>query len=88
LVKQAQRIRSGLVGATFINRAIKGTNLVRETQDALGNIEGINHLKTIVYQRQCIADAFGQEQTVFDMGVNGEKSAQEYQNLFTEAMAL
>lgn len=88
LVKQAQRFRPDLIGATFINRAIPRTNLVRETQDALNNIEGIAHLKTIVYQRQCIADAFGQEQTVFDMGVNGEKSAQEYQNLFREAIAL
>jgi chromosome partitioning protein len=88
LVKQAQRIRPDLIGATFINRAVKGTNLVRETQDALDRIEGIARLNSIIYQRQCIADAFGQEQTVFDMGINGEKSAQEYQNLFTEAIAL
>jgi chromosome partitioning protein len=88
LVKQAQRFRPDLIGATFINRAVKGTNLVRETQDALDRIEGIARLNSIIYQRQCIADAFGQEQTVFDMGINGEKSAQEYQNLFTEAMAL
>jgi chromosome partitioning protein len=88
LVKQAQRFRPDLIGATFINRAVKGTNLVRETQDALDRIEGIARLNSIIYQRQCIADAFGQEQTVFDMGINGEKSAQEYQNLFTEAIAL
>ena len=88
LVKQAQRFRPDLIGATFINRAIKGTNLVRETQDALNNIEGIIHLETIIHQRQCIADAFGQGETVFSMGINGEKSAQEYRNLFTEAIAL
>jgi chromosome partitioning protein len=88
LVKQAQRFRPDLVGATFINRAVKGTNLVRETQDALDRIEGITRLDSIIYQRQCIADAFGQGQTVFSMGINGEKSAQEYHDLFTEAIAL
>jgi chromosome partitioning protein len=88
LVKQAQRFRSDLVGATFINRAVPRTRLEREIQDALKSIEGIIHLKTIIYQRQCIADAFGQEQTVFDMGVNGEKSALEYQNLFKELIKL
>jgi chromosome partitioning protein len=88
LVKQAQRFRSDLVGATFINRAVPRTRLEREIQDALKSIEGIVHLKTIIYQRQCIADAFGQEQTVFDMGVNGEKSALEYQNLFKELIKL
>jgi chromosome partitioning protein len=88
LVKQAQRFRPDLVGATFINRAVPRTRLEREIQEALKSIEGIIHLKTIVYQRQCIADAFGQEQTVFSMGINGEKSALEYQKLFTEVMAL
>lgn len=88
LVKQAQRFRSDLVGATFINRAVPRTRLEREIQEALKSIEGIIHLNTIVYQRQCIADAFGQEQTVFDMGINGEKSALEYQNLFKEVMGL
>jgi chromosome partitioning protein len=88
LVKQAQRFREDLVGATFINRAVPRTRLTRETEVALGNIEGITHLKTIVYQRQCIADAFGQEQTVFDMGVSGEKSAQEYNQLFKEVLVL
>jgi chromosome partitioning protein len=88
LVKQAQRFRPDLVGATFINRAVPRTRLEREIQEALKSIEGIIHLNTIVYQRQCIADAFGQEQTVFDMGINGEKSALEYQNLFKEVMGL
>ena len=88
LVKQAQRFRPDLVGATFINRAVPRTRLEREIQEALKSIEGIIHLKTIIYQHQCIADAFGQEQTVFDMGINGEKSALEYQNLFKEVMGL
>jgi chromosome partitioning protein len=88
LVKQAQRFRPDLIGATFINRAIPRTRLEREVQSALTSIEGIIHLKTIIYQRQCIADAFGQEQTVFSLGSNGEKSAREYNNLFKEVMAL
>jgi chromosome partitioning protein len=88
LVKQAQRFRPDLIGATFINRAVPRTRLEREVQDALQNIEGIIHLKTIIYQRQCIADAFGQEQTVFSLGSNGEKAAREYNNLFKEVMAL
>ncbi|WP_099239295.1 AAA family ATPase [Synechococcus sp. BDU 130192] len=88
LVKQAQRFRSDLVGATFINRAVPRTKLMGEAQTALSGIEGISHLKTIVYQRQCIADAFGQDQTVFDMGAAGEKSANEYRQLFKEVTAL
>jgi chromosome partitioning protein len=88
LVKQAQRFRPDLIGATFINRAVPRTRLEREVQSALTSIEGIIHLKTIIYQRQCIADAFGQEQTVFSLGSNGEKSAREYNNLFKEVMAL
>ncbi len=88
LVKQAQGFRPDLIGATFINRAIPRTRLEREIQTALNNLEGIVSLKTIIYQRQSIADAFGQSQTVFDMGSNGEKSATEYHNLFAEVMAL
>jgi chromosome partitioning protein len=88
LVKQAQRFRPDLIGATFINRAVPRTRLEREVQSALTSIEGIIHLKTIIYQRQCIADAFGQEQTVFGLGTSGEKSAREYNNLFKEVMAL
>ena len=88
LVKQAQRLRPDLIGATFINRAIPRTRLARETQEALQGLEGITHLQTIIYQRQCIADAFGQAQTVFDLGIAGKKSAKEYHHLFTEIMAL
>lgn len=88
LIKQAQRFRDDLVGATFINRAIPRTKLMSEAQTALSGIEGISHLKTVIYQRQCIADAFGQEQTVFEMGAAGEKSANEYHQLFEEVTAL
>ena len=88
LVKQAQRFRNDLLGATFITRAVPRTKLMGEAQTALGGIEGISHLKTVVYQRQCIADAFGQDQTVFHMGVAGEKSANEYRQLFEEVTAL
>lgn len=88
LVKQAQRFRSDLVGATFINRAVPRTKLMGEAKTALSGIEGISHLKTVVYQRQCIADAFGQDQTVFEMGAAGEKSANEYRQLFEEVTAL
>lgn len=88
LIKQAQRFRSDLVGATFINRAIPRTKLMSEAKSALGGIEGMSHLKTVIYQRQCIADAFGQGATVFDMGVAGEKSANEYRLLFEEVMGL
>jgi chromosome partitioning protein len=88
LVKQAQRFRSDLIGATFINRAVPRTRLEREIQEALNGIEGIHHLQTIIYQRQCIADSFGQSKTVFDMGNDGEKAAAEYDNLFKEVVKL
>lgn len=88
LVKQAQRFRNDLVGATFINRAVPRTKLMSEAERALTSIEGMVHLKTVIYQRQCIADAFGQGQTVFQMGAVADKSATEYNNLFEEVMAL
>ena len=77
-----------MIGATFINRAVPRTKLMAEAERALSSIEGMAHLKTVIYQRQCIADAFGQDQTVFQMGANGEKSAAEYSNLFEEVIAL
>ncbi|MBE9118646.1 AAA family ATPase [Lusitaniella coriacea LEGE 07157] len=88
LIKQAQRFRPDLTGATFISRAVPRTRLAREAKDVLTAIEGIRHLQTTIYQRQCIADAFGQGQTVFEMGAMGEKSAREYDHLFQEVMAL
>jgi chromosome partitioning protein len=88
LVKQAQQFRKDLEGATFINRAIPRTRLNREAEEVLNNIEGVKRLKTTIYQRQCIADAFGQGMTVFEMGVAGEKSAREYTHLFEELMTL
>ncbi len=88
LVKQAQQIRPELRSAAFINRAIPRTRLAQETKEALTHMEAINFLPTMIHQRQCIADAFGQHSTVFDMGKAGIKSAQEYNALFQEVNAL
>lgn len=87
LVRQAQRLRSHIVGATFLNRVVARTLLEEESRIALNAIKGIPHLNTVIHQRQCVADAFGQEQTVFSSKA-GSASATEYTNLFKEVMAL
>jgi chromosome partitioning protein len=60
LVKQMQRDGKPKVGL-FLNRAIKNTKLLSEAKDLLSTIKDIAVLKSIVYQRQPIADAYLQK---------------------------
>ncbi len=82
MVKQIQKARKGLPSAgIFINRAIKNTKLLKESQQLLTEIEGINIFKQVIYQKQMIADSFLQGSTVWQMkGV--KDAAQDYDKLF------
>ncbi|MDJ0697533.1 AAA family ATPase [Mastigocoleus sp. MO_188.B34] len=88
MVKQIQKARKGLPSAgIFINRAIKNTKLLKESQQLLTEIEGINIFKQVIYQKQMIADSFLQGSTVWQMkGV--KDAAQDYDKLFREILRM
>ncbi|MEZ4536961.1 MAG: AAA family ATPase [Cyanobacteriota/Melainabacteria group bacterium] len=90
LVKQAQAVTKGSPrAALFISRAVKGTKLKDEAIALLGKSPEVGLLKSVVHQRQVIADAFGQSQTVWDMaGKSAKDAAKEYKQLFVEIMSL
>jgi chromosome partitioning protein len=90
LVKQAQAVTKGSpLAALFISRAVKGTKLKDEAIALLGKSAEVGLLSSIVHQRQVVADAFGQSQTVWDMPGKGAADAvKEYKKLFEEIMAL
>lgn len=87
LVHQAQKIRKNFPhAAMFLSRASRGTILMREAQEALSKTQGFSLLKSVIYQRQVIADAPGQSATVFTMsGEAAGLAAQDYNSLFQEA---
>ncbi len=88
LVKQMQR--DGLPRAgMFLNRAIKNTNLLKEAQELLQQLEamGVSSFKQVIYQRQVIADAYLQKATVWELK-NGFQAAKDYQILFKEFLKM
>lgn len=90
LIRQARKVRGKLPhSALFLSRAIKGTRLKGESLSALEQIEDMTILQTVIHQKQAIADAFGQGETVFSMsGRAAADSAREYRQLFTEILEL
>lgn len=89
LIKQAQKVRKGSpVAALFLSRAVKGTTLKGEALAVLNEL-GYPVLETVIHQRQAIADSFGQQATVFDMGGRAaSECAREYDKLFKEIQTL
>ena len=89
LIKQAQKVRKGApAAALFLSRAVKGTTLKDEALAVLSEL-GYPVLKTVIHQRQAIADSFGQRATVFDMsGRAASDCAREYDKLFKEIQGL
>lgn len=89
LVRQAQSIRSGLPqAAIFLSRAVKGTRLLQEARDVLEDT-GVPLLSATVYQRQAIADSFGQGAVVWQMsGKPADEAGAEYEALFAQIMEL
>lgn len=88
LVGQARRIRDGLPDAAiFLNRAQKGTRLLAEAREVIGQLEGIRPLQAAITQRQVLVDSFGQATTVFEAGTGAAlEAATEYNALFTELL--
>ncbi|MBF2072991.1 MAG: AAA family ATPase [Synechococcales cyanobacterium C42_A2020_086] len=89
LIRQAQATRHGLPqSAVFLSRAVKGTRLKDETMVLLNDL-GVPILKTVIHQRQAIADTFGQAATVWELlGKAAVESAEEFEQLFAEIMTL
>ena len=89
LIKQAQSVRGGSpVAALFLSMAVKNTSLKGESLEVLQRLD-LPVLKTVIHQKQAVADTFGQRSTVFDMpGRSAADSAREFSNLFEEAIAL
>jgi chromosome partitioning protein len=88
VIKQVKHIRKDLKTATFCSRAVSGTRLLAEAREALGQTD-LTLLQSVIYQRQVVADAFGQEATVWDLsGKPAKDAAAEYSALFSEVLGV
>lgn len=90
LIRQAQSVRGGSPAATmFLSRAVKGTKLKDEALTLLSKTPEVTLLKTVIHQKQAIADTSGQSGTVWDLpGARAKESVQEYEQLFKEILAM
>ena len=90
LIKQAQSVRGGPpMAAVFLSRAVKGTKLKDEAYALLSKTPDVAMLKTVIHQKQAIADTSGQSATVWDLsGRPATESAREYERLFKEILLL
>lgn len=90
LVKQAQSVRGGTpTAAMFLSRAVKGTKLKDEAYALLSKTPELTLLKSVIHQKQVIADTSGQSATVWDLSSRPAKeSAREYERLFKEILTL
>jgi len=88
LVKQAQSVRGGFPQAVlFLSRAVKNTNLKKEAISLLSQTPSAKLLKTVIHQKQAIADTSGQSVTVWELGGKpATDSAGEYEKLFIEIL--
>lgn len=88
LVKQAQSVRGGLPKAVmFLSRAVKKTRLKEEAIALLNENPAGSLLKSIIHQRQVIADSSGQSETVWNLsGRSANDAAREYDQLFKEML--
>lgn len=90
LIKQAQSVRGGAPkAAVFISRAVKGTKLKDEAIALLSKTKEVTVLKTVIHQKQVIADTFGQAATIWGLsGRSAADSAKEYEKLFKEVIKM
>jgi chromosome partitioning protein len=88
LLNQAQRVRQGdPKGILFVNRAVKGTRLKEEALEVLKVMPGVTVLDVVIHQRQVLADAFGQNATVFDLtSSTADIARRELESLFQKAL--
>lgn len=89
LIRQAQSVRNGSpTAAVFLSRAVKGTKLLDEAIALLAKTE-VPILKSVIHQKQAIADTFGQGATVWELsGRPAAESAKEFERLFKEIMGM
>jgi chromosome partitioning protein len=89
LINQAQSVRGGAPKAgVFLSRAVKGTKLLDEAINLLSKT-GVPVLKTVIYQRQIIADTFGQGATVWELsGKPALEASKEFEALFKEIIKM
>ena len=83
LVKQMQRNGKPQAGV-FLNRAVRNTKLLKEAQMLLENLPHLVAFRTVIYQRQQIADAYLQQQTVW--GLKETDARSNYEQLFQEIL--
>ncbi|MBW4635761.1 MAG: AAA family ATPase [Iphinoe sp. HA4291-MV1] len=86
LVKQAQSVRGGLPKFhILLNRVVRGTRLYSE---AVQFLQDKHMLKTVIPQRQAIADCFGQKSVVWTLPGNesAKEAAKEFEALCQEIM--
>lgn len=90
VVKQAQSVRGGLPEAVmFLSRAVKGTRLKEEAISLLEQNTAGTLLKSIVHQKQVIADSSGQSDTVWGLsGRSANDAGREFEKLFKEMLEL
>ncbi|MGI0495201.1 AAA family ATPase [Alkalinema pantanalense CENA528] len=89
IIRQAQSVRGGEPDAAiFLSRAVRGTRLLDEAI-ALLTKTNIPVLKTVIHQKQVIADTFGQSKVVWNLlGKPATESANEFDRLFKEIMRM
>ncbi|HEY9610888.1 AAA family ATPase [Allocoleopsis sp.] len=90
LIRQAQSVRGGSPdAAVFLSRAVKGTKLKDEAIALLSKTPEVSLLKTVIHQKQAIADTSGQSATVWDFpSARAKESVQEYERLFKEILSM
>lgn len=90
VIRQAQSVRGGSpAAAVFLSRAVKGTKLKDEALTLLSKTPEVLLLKTVIHQKQGIADTSGQSATVWNFpGARAKESAQEYERLFKEILTM
>lgn len=89
LIKQAQSVRQGPpLAVMFLSRAVKGTKLKEEALDLLEKFSPlVKPLKSVIHQKQAIADTSGQAATVWGLpGQPAKEAAREYDKLFKEIL--
>jgi len=86
LIQQAQSVRGGIPrAAAFLNRATPRTKLKEEAMALIQSLPSITALKTVIHQRQPVADAYGQGATVFQLP-GATEAAREYEALCKEIL--
>ena len=90
LIQQAQSVRNGPPKATlFLNRAVKGTRLKDEALSLLHRLKDVEVLKSVIHQKQVVADSSGQSATVWDLKSRpASESAREFDKLFNEVISV